>query len=222
MEFFRTMIKSAINLHWFYDPLPDWALLNVDEYRRVMPDYQVTLIREIPCDFPEKYKPAMDAAPTGRLKSDLLRYWLMYRDGGFYVDIDTRPVRSFDDLRSLQAFLPLVKMSPSGSGYLDMCFIGSEAGHPFWMSALEGALAPRTGFAVPDAWYWIKNLVPQPANYPGLTIIEDPVDMPPWRVTGKHMRCERESLDGLRNSVYVRHYAHVSQGHMFAPVIGHV
>lgn len=153
------MIPKILQFHWFFDPLPDWLLANLDEWRALYPDWDLRLYRDIPSDLPEFARELMDAAPTGRLKADIVRYWLLHRDGGIYADLDTRPCRKIGDellrMRAFQTRINLFGKTP----ILDVCFLGSEPGHPFWMDLLDGCrrLPPEER---QYGWYWSVHVYP--------------------------------------------------------------
>jgi mannosyltransferase OCH1-like enzyme len=47
--------------------------------------------------FPPQFKELYDAVPPV-MQSDILRYYLMYRFGGWYLDVDVESIRGFDEL----------------------------------------------------------------------------------------------------------------------------
>ena len=76
-----------------------WELL-----KALHPDWEAHTWREPinPDDFP-MVGHLLDACTTGAQRADLIRLEVLYRFGGFYVDSDCEPYRSFEPLRSLPA-----------------------------------------------------------------------------------------------------------------------
>lgn len=208
------MIPKIIQLHWFFDPLPEWARLNVEEYRLLFPDWDVRVFTEIPEDLPQSLRDKIKWAPHSRVQADLVRYWLMYKYGGIYCDMDTRPKKGFDDLREHTLFLPEVKIKRSK--LIDICFMGSEPGQPFWLDLLDGCLKAEKG---PELKYFFHpyNTLPGFADRRDVTILQGGVEVPSWKVTRDHVRGTREVIWG-DGGEYVRHYMEFLNRTFLAPI----
>lgn len=65
---------------------------------------------------------------------DFLRMYLLYRDGGIYLDADVEilPGKNFDDMLNDKLFIGLEK-----TGYYNTGIVGAEAGHPLLKQYLE-------------------------------------------------------------------------------------
>lgn len=76
--------------------MPDWASRNIDEFRRLNPDYQIMIHGEeealLSC-----LGPVYHTLSDLRQKSDLLRLSALKNHGGWYFDTDFWPLRSCDD-----------------------------------------------------------------------------------------------------------------------------
>jgi glycosyl transferase-like sugar-binding protein len=66
-----------------------------------------------------------EAAQTWTSRSDVLRFELLARHGGIYVDVDVEPIRSFEPLLTHRAFVGL-----ESPGVMCGAILGSEAAHP--------------------------------------------------------------------------------------------
>lgn len=80
-------------------------------------------------------------------RSDVLRYELLYRYGGVYIDTDVEPYRSFDDLRDGRPFVAWCS-----DAELDPAVMGGPAGHPALRALLDDLPAPedfRPGWTPP-------------------------------------------------------------------------
>jgi len=96
-------IPSVLHHIWVGSPLPNWARKNIEEWRRLHPNWGGVIWTD------ENMPPLMnqklyDKAPqivgadaVGQFRADLARYEILYRQGGFYADVDTVPLRPIDD-----------------------------------------------------------------------------------------------------------------------------
>ncbi len=148
------MIPKIIQIHWFWDHWPVWVQQTIDTYREMMPDWDIRVYTEIPKDLPDTYKNIMEQAPHSRFRADLIRWWLLYRDGGVYVDADTRPCCDFDALRSKKPFFATIKPRD-----IDIFWVGAAPGNQLFMDALEGCKQWRQG-PRPDTFFYIANVIP--------------------------------------------------------------
>jgi hypothetical protein len=152
------MIPKILQLHWFWNDWPPFGDQVVREWAAMLPGWEVMVMREIPEDFPEDLRPFLD---EGRIppanRADLVRNFTMWKYGGIYVDLDTRPIRPFDDgLLHRACFLPLCngrdrEVTPA-DGWIDSCILGSEPGHPFWRDVLENCRRPAS-WRNPAQWF---------------------------------------------------------------------
>lgn len=204
------MIPKILQFHWFFDPLPAWAEGNLTEWRAKYPDWEVRLYREIPKDLPKALRNLLGVAPTGRTKADLLRYWLLHRDGGVYADLDTRPCRKIgNELLQHSAFHARFNFMGHNELY-DICFLGSEPGHQVWLDMLKGCKNWSRG-ASPSTYFWSGNVLP---DLPQRTDVHfTPLNAV---VSSTHEEaqalCERGERPPLRGTYYLKHYHHYTFG----------
>jgi len=101
------MIPKLIHFAWTglpgqqAPPMPEWAADNIERFRRLNPDYEVRIHGEealLP-----KYRILYDAATTFAHTSDLLRYSILQRYGGWWFDADIFPFRPVRDIESAYA-----------------------------------------------------------------------------------------------------------------------
>jgi mannosyltransferase OCH1-like enzyme len=71
------------------------------------------------------------------VKSDLLRWEILYKYGGMYVDIDYECLRPFDLFHQLYDFYTGVQPLDSGMLQLNNALIGSIPGHPILKHCIE-------------------------------------------------------------------------------------
>lgn len=118
------MIPKTIHFNFFWEEPPEWVLENVREWQERNPDFEIVFWDDLP-DMEQKYVDAIEIPERYCHKADLVREWILYRYGGIYVDVDTRPIRPLADwLLEEEAFA--IGMILHGTVYVDNYFMGSE------------------------------------------------------------------------------------------------
>jgi len=201
------MIPRLIQLHWFYDVRPIYFDRVVEEYRSKYPTWDVRVVTEIPA-MTQELGAVLEQVPDGRLKADLIRYWLMKRDGGFYVDFDSRPIGSLESLVGKTLVMPLCALG--GAPFIDICLIGSGPGHPFWDVVLEKALRWKEG-RKPKTVFWTGSLIGSADEHEALGVEVLPVggvqEASPEETIGFH----KGEMPVLTGEGYIKHYRSVSK-----------
>jgi hypothetical protein len=115
--------------------------------------WEYRLWTEHTAPFPLRNQAQFDAAPDYWGKADVLRYEVLLRHGGIYVDADMRCLRPFgeDDLR--HTFLSVYEDEERQPGIINNCLIGCEPGSPLMedVVASVGRLSPED-LAETPAW----------------------------------------------------------------------
>jgi mannosyltransferase OCH1-like enzyme len=99
-------IPKSIHLIWTGPPLPGWAQANMFAWRDLHPKWRVRLWREgdlkdlMNQDLYDRAEAIVPPDAVGQFRADVARYEILYRFGGLYVDVDTRPLRPIDDALS--------------------------------------------------------------------------------------------------------------------------
>lgn len=143
---YKGPLKATIPMHlhliWLGPvPMPAYAMQNWERWKAIMPHWTITLWtdKDLP-RFPKQVQQKIDEAVKGAQKADILRYFVLEFFGGFYMDLDTTPIRPLD---------PLVYTDKRVWAYHDneitwtyMCNspIGSVAHHPIVQSACQCVL----------------------------------------------------------------------------------
>lgn len=120
------MIPTVLHFVWVGSPLPDWARDNIEEWKRLHPQWGCIVwddaLRPKPLLNEELYANAERYVPghaVGQFRADILRYEILRRHGGFYADVDTRPLRPIDDaLSSRREFAVAEDMTWVGNTFL--------------------------------------------------------------------------------------------------------
>lgn len=129
-------ILSHKKMHfvWLGPPMPAHLQANIHEWKRLHHDWVTYVWSE--SNLPvlrnsDLYQRAADLVPRDALyqfRADLIRYELLYDFGGFYVDVDTRPLKSInDELAGHDVFAAMEDRTWVGNTYL-----GSVPGHPLF------------------------------------------------------------------------------------------
>lgn len=121
-------------------PIPDQNLYYANSIKEMNPDFDYILWKDddvdkvMKNDFPEYYD-KFNELPRMIMKIDMFRYFLMYKYGGLYTDMDYLMFRRFDFLNE-RVVLPLNREEANGVG-LGNCIFASEPNHPFWKSLID-------------------------------------------------------------------------------------
>jgi mannosyltransferase OCH1-like enzyme len=107
---------------------PDWTYRlwtdadNLDFVRKEYPDFLDTFVR----------------LPKNIMRADVIRYLLLYRLGGLYLDLDYEMLKPFD-LLNYSAVLPWETDSQRvpGDGRIANSLMAAEPGHPFFKMAID-------------------------------------------------------------------------------------
>lgn len=133
-------IPMALHFIWLGPPMPNHLIANVEEWKRLHPRWRTYLWTED--NLPLLRNVALfDDAPSlvpadavGQFRADIVRYELLYTMGGFYADVDTRPLRPIDDvIGAHQEFAAMEDRNWVGNTYL-----GGVSGHPIFRDLVMG------------------------------------------------------------------------------------
>ena len=118
---------KTLHAIWLGSEPSDQILESLANLRRLNPGWTVRLWRDDDLDWLEN-RDLFDSAATFQGKSNLARYEILYRWGGYYVDCDFEWLLPLDDrtfsLRHLTA-------AQEGHDRYNQAIIGAPAGHPF-------------------------------------------------------------------------------------------
>lgn len=120
-EPYKTCQKQIIALH------PDF------EYRFYTDEDMYSIMKKY---FP-KYYEKFQTLPRMIMKIDMFRYFLMYKYGGLYTDMDYLMIKRYD-LLNHQVVIPCNKEDISGNPInLGNCIFASVPKHPFWKTLMD-------------------------------------------------------------------------------------
>src|SRR5690348_13088623 len=123
-----TLVDNLKSLH------PDWTyILSTDEENE-------KLVKE---EFPQYYE-VWKNLPKKIQQVDAIKYMLIYKWGGFYIDLDMNVRKNLDALRKNAKGNNLVSTLFGWKVYTECAWFASTPRHPFWLQMLEEIVRLRT------------------------------------------------------------------------------
>lgn len=136
------MIPNIIHQTWKTHSIPRrWASL-VNKVQKLNPDWEYRLWTNADNDkyvrkeYPEFY-PVFSGFSRDIMRADVIRYLIMYKMGGVYLDLDYEVLKPFD-FGDKKIILPLNRSKSFGDpeDELGNCIFASEPGHSFWLDVI--------------------------------------------------------------------------------------
>lgn len=122
--------------------LPNVYKLCQNEIKKLHPDFIYKFYTDEDMDnlmkneFSEYYE-KFNELPRMIMKIDMFRYFLMYKYGGLYTDMDYLMFRPFDLLNE-KVVIPCNREDENGNPIcLGNCIFASQPNHPFWKSLMD-------------------------------------------------------------------------------------
>ncbi len=129
------MIPKKIHYCWFgRGEKPKDALKCIESWRKFCPDYEIIEWNEDNFDVSaHPYTKQAYELKKWAFVSDYARLYIVYNEGGIYLDTDVEAVRSFDDLLDNEAYMGFEdeKYVNTGSGF------GAVNGHAFLLENMR-------------------------------------------------------------------------------------
>lgn len=150
------MIPRLLSQTWISEQLTGEAARCHDTWLRLNPSLTYRLhddsaSRGVVADVAPELLAAYDALPFPVMRADIYRYAVIFRDGGFYADIDMECLKPLpDSLFSAGCLLAeearLTRQRTAELGYrapvqIANCVFGARPRHPFFLAALRRAFA---------------------------------------------------------------------------------
>jgi mannosyltransferase OCH1-like enzyme len=134
-------IPALLHMIWVGDrPMPDYAVANYERWKELMPEWTVRLWKneDISTEhFPPETVEQIHACVKGAQKADIMRYFIIERYGGFYVDTDVFPHRSLEPLRHLGKYEVICHDNTITWEYVSIGFFGAIPHSPLFQYACE-------------------------------------------------------------------------------------
>lgn len=124
------------------NPIPATNILCANSVKEHHANFEYKLWKDQDVDtlmrteFPEYYE-KFNELPRLIMKIDIFRYFLMYKYGGLYTDMDYFMFKPFD-LLQYNVVIPCNRETDSGEPEcLGNCIFASKPNHPFWKSLMN-------------------------------------------------------------------------------------
>ena len=122
--------------------LPGTYKMCQTEIKRLHPDFEYRFYtdedmdRLMKTEFPEYYD-KFNELPRMIMKIDMFRYFLMYKYGGLYTDMDYLMFNNFDMLNEKVVIPTNRDLDNNRLTSLGNCIFASVPNHPFWKSLID-------------------------------------------------------------------------------------
>jgi hypothetical protein len=129
---------------WLGGPMPEEFVRFGKTFEHLHPDWEMRLWNER--NLPQlRNQVAFDAAPSFAQKADILRYELLFAQGGVYLDTDFECLKPLDELLSaVRAFA-----ASEDTQWISIGILGAVPAHPLFGAVIEEL--PRSVASQPDA-----------------------------------------------------------------------
>jgi len=137
------MIPKLIHQTWKNNQIPSKWLPFVNKVRALNPGWTYKLWTDsdndefVKNEYREFYE-IFTGFPRGIMRADVIRYLIMYKIGGVYLDLDYEVLRPFD-FGDKKIVLPLNRSVNFGDekDEIGNCIFASEPGHEFWLDVIN-------------------------------------------------------------------------------------
>ena len=137
------MIPKIIHQTYRNHELPEVYAMCAKQMIALHPDYEYKFWTDegmysfLRTEFPD-YWEKFASLPRVILQVDMFRYFLMYKFGGVYADLDYYMLRPIDDVLDKELVLPVNREAADGTpSCLGNCIFASRPGHPFWKHLMD-------------------------------------------------------------------------------------
>lgn len=135
----KPIIPKKIHQIWLGSPFPKEFKYITEKWIKLHPDWEYKLWtdKDVSDLFPLYNQEIYYKSRNFGEKSDILRYEILYRFGGFYVDIDYECIKPFNILS--QGYNFVVGVEPIDTSHLSVgnAIIGSTPNHPILKKCVE-------------------------------------------------------------------------------------
>lgn len=134
-------IPNILHLIWVgSNSVPNNVTDRVNKWKELMPTWIIRVWTDNDINsstFPEAFVEKINQANTPAQKADIMRYYIIFKFGGFYVDTDVIPHKSLECLRYLGHDVILYHDNDLTWDYIINCFFGAAPNHPVFETACK-------------------------------------------------------------------------------------
>lgn len=122
------------------DKPPQYFIDNTKGWSSLMPHWTImiwtndTLTTEY---FDENYLVMLNSIPNPAYVSDFIRFYVLNKWGGYYLDADVTPIRNLGDLPISKSAVVCNDLPDYSPGYMATGFIAGIPKHPIWTSCIN-------------------------------------------------------------------------------------
>lgn len=138
------MIPKIIHYCWFgRNPLPNDALRCIESWKKYCPDYKIIEWNEYNFDINQcQYIADAYKEKKYAFVSDYVRFYILYKQGGIYLDTDVELIKSIDSVRERGPFFGCENTAIEGKRKFQLrvapgLAMGAEAGNPFYKEMID-------------------------------------------------------------------------------------
>jgi hypothetical protein len=154
----QQQIPKIIHQVWIGDAPPPAGLM--ETWRQKNPSWEYRLSSNMTG---WENQEVIDAIPELHGKADVMRYELLWRDGGVFIDADSECVRPLDDFLLEHPVWASWENAKTRPGIVANGYLGARPGHPMYAALLDRC---RTAAARQPVWRTIgSGLVSDEARY---------------------------------------------------------
>lgn len=147
-------------------PLTPLAERCIESWKKYLPDYEIKRWDETNSPMDHHYIEAMYAQRKWAFVADYIRFFVLEREGGIYLDTDTEVLKSFDPLLSHTAFFGETKDGVTAAGV-----IGAVPHHPV-ITAIKAVYEADTTYDLTRTSPRTVTEVLKTKNYPNVTVYD--------------------------------------------------
>lgn len=112
-------IPKVIHYVWVGEkPLTPLAEASIASWKKYLPEYELKLWNESNSPMNHHYVQAMYAQKKWAFVADYIRFYVLEKEGGIYLDTDTEVLKSFDSLLTHSAFFGKTKDGVTAAGVI--------------------------------------------------------------------------------------------------------
>lgn len=135
----KPIVPKIIHQIWIGGPLPEVFKPFMESWKKNHPDWKYVLwddekVKEL---FPLYNQQFYDATDGMGVKSDLLKWEIIYRFGGVYVDVDFESLRPLDELNYSYDFYTAMQPFDAFFVQLGAALFAARPGHPVLKHCIE-------------------------------------------------------------------------------------
>lgn len=113
------LIPKVIHYVWVGNkPLTPLALKCLESWKKYLPDYKLKLWNETNSPMDNLYVQKMYQQKKWAFVADYIRFFVLAKEGGIYLDTDTEVLKNFDDLLKHEAFFGQTKDGVTAAGVI--------------------------------------------------------------------------------------------------------